>query len=150
MILSRSLPLIAAVILLSTPAMAQTTPFEMPQAEPAPEAPEAGEDDSITSLFENFFREAAPHIEGLFGALEGTAQELAPALSEVGDLIDDIGNYQRPERLPNGDIVIRRRPDAPPPPPTAEIERLVPDAPPDTPRTAPRVPEIPPGPEIAL
>ena len=31
-------------------------------------------------------------------------------------LMDDAKNYQAPERLENGDILIRRRADAPPPP----------------------------------
>jgi hypothetical protein len=38
-------------------------------------------------------------------------------------LMDDIGNYQPPERLPNGDILIRRKPDRPlPPPAEGEID----------------------------
>ena len=52
-------------------------------------------------------------------------QEISPALRELGGLVDDIENYQRPERLPNGDIILRRRADAPPPPPTDRLERLV-------------------------
>jgi hypothetical protein len=30
-------------------------------------------------------------------------------------MIDDLSAYEMPERLPNGDILIRRRADAPPP-----------------------------------
>ena len=38
-------------------------------------------------------------------------------------VIDDIGNYDMPEFLPNGDIIIRRSPDAPPfTPPATEPE----------------------------
>ena len=71
--------------------------------------------------------------------MEGTLQEISPALRELGGLVDDIENYQRPERLPNGDIILRRRADAPPPPPTDRLERLVPggDA---VPGVAPAVP----------
>jgi len=40
--------------------------------------------------------------------------EMGPALSELAGRIDDIRYYDTPEMLDNGDIVIRRRPDAPP------------------------------------
>ncbi len=46
--------------------------------------------------------------------------DLKPALNEMFRLmenfegIDDPRHYQLPEVLPNGDIIIRRRPDAPP------------------------------------
>ncbi len=41
-------------------------------------------------------------------------EEMLPFLQSLGDLIDDITVYEMPERLPNGDILIRRSPDAPP------------------------------------
>jgi hypothetical protein len=31
----------------------------------------------------------------------------------MGELMDDVTSYELPERLPNGDIIIRRSPDAP-------------------------------------
>ena len=46
--------------------------------------------------------------------------DLKPALDEMFRLmenfegVDDPRHYQLPEVLPNGDIIIRRRPDAPP------------------------------------
>ncbi len=41
-------------------------------------------------------------------------EELLPMLERMGELVDDLSHYELPERLPNGDIVIRRSPDAPP------------------------------------
>lgn len=39
--------------------------------------------------------------------------EMGPKLEELLEHIDDITNYEAPEILPNGDIIIRRKPDAP-------------------------------------
>ncbi len=48
--------------------------------------------------------EARPYFE----------DEVLPFLNRMGELMDDITSYELPERLPNGDIIIRRSPDAPP------------------------------------
>ena len=69
------------------------------------------------------------YSEGLANELSSTADEFRPALNELGGVMDDIANYERPERLPNGDILIRRRADAPPPPPLEELQRLLPQNP---------------------
>jgi hypothetical protein len=41
-------------------------------------------------------------------------EELVPLLERMGELVDDLSHYELPERLPNGDIIIRRSEDAPP------------------------------------
>ena len=41
-------------------------------------------------------------------------EEVVPLLERMGDLVDDLSHYELPERLPNGDIIIRRSEDAPP------------------------------------
>ena len=48
--------------------------------------------------------------------------ELTPMLESLRDKVDDMSNYEKPEVLPNGDIIIRRKPDIPqmPPEPPAE------------------------------
>ena len=56
---------------------------------------------------ENFADEVQP-------ALRAFVDEMGPALAELMNLIDEIGNYEAPEILPNGDIIIRRSPDAGP------------------------------------
>lgn len=51
--------------------------------------------------------------EGMGPAMELFAQEMGPALGAMLEQVDDLRNYQAPEVLPNGDIIIRRKPDAP-------------------------------------
>jgi hypothetical protein len=63
-------------------------------------------------LFEGIMREMAPRLDDM----ARTLQEAEPVLRSLLALVDDLGNYQAPERLPNGDILIRRKPGAPPPP----------------------------------
>ena len=61
-----------------------------------------------------------PLSEELDKAFRGLMEKMKPALDELLDTlevlenIDSIENYERPEILPNGDIIIRRREDAPP------------------------------------
>ena len=60
--------------------------------------------------------------EGARAALEGLMDDIGPLLEDdvlamlgrLGALVDDLSQYQMPERLPNGDILIRRAPNAPP------------------------------------
>jgi hypothetical protein len=52
--------------------------------------------------------------EGARRLLEGLQQDLSPLLQELGDRIEDLNAYEAPEILPNGDILIRRKPDADP------------------------------------
>ncbi|MBJ3762291.1 AAA+ family ATPase [Maribius pontilimi] len=51
-------------------------------------------------------------LRGLMGEVEPQMQEMAEALKEWnfnGIGIDDLGQYHPPEKLPNGDIIIRRK-----------------------------------------
>ncbi len=41
---------------------------------------------------------------------ENWVDELGPLLNSLRDKIDDLGEYEPPEVLPNGDIIIRRKP----------------------------------------
>lgn len=65
--------------------------------------------------------EAQPTIDDLQGMLEEVMPKLrdltaesAAALAALLDKVDDFQHYQAPEFLENGDILIRRRDDAPP------------------------------------
>jgi hypothetical protein len=63
-------------------------------------------------------RDYADQIEP---AMQAFADRMGPALIKLLAFVDDIGNYDMPEFMPNGDIIIRRSPDAPPfTPPVAE------------------------------
>ena len=65
---------------------------------------------------EGTFRELLDRMEPQLKELQ---KEMQPALDEAMRLfdrlsvMDDPRHYQLPEVLPNGDIIIRRRPDAP-------------------------------------
>ncbi len=92
-------PALTALLLsaaLTLPAAAQDTP--------APEAnPELSEGFSLLS-------------EGARMILRGLQSEMAPMIEALGDVIEDVNAYELPERLPNGDILIRRKADRPWPP----------------------------------
>ena len=64
--------------------------------------------------------EDRPLSEQLDEVFRSLMEQMKPALDELLETlevlegIDSIEHYQRPEILPNGDIIIRRREDAPP------------------------------------
>jgi len=71
-------------------------------------------------LFRGIISEIDPAVEEfsdlaqeLQPALEMLATEFGPAMAELFQTLDDIRYYEPPEVLPNGDIIIRRSPDAP-------------------------------------
>lgn len=88
--------------------------------------------------------EGGPNANDLTQDLSGALRQMGPVLRDLATQVDDVRNYQAPERLPNGDILIRRREGAPPPPPMGET--LQPDD------DAPKTPPVPPSdqPQIAL
>ncbi|CAM3166843.1 hypothetical protein SAMN04488021_1354 [Paracoccus aminovorans] len=136
----RNLPhlILAAALLAGVPAAAQD--YEPPQAdEPAPDGTPG---DSLEGGIENFMRNllnrAEPHLDRLGRDLGDTLGSVTPVLKDIGELMDDVRNYQAPERLENGDILIRRRPDAPPPPPVGNaLREMLRPAPEDDPRLNP-------------
>lgn len=69
-----------------------------------------------------FFKGLGDELEP---AMRDFAEAMEPALARLMELIDDMDAYELPEKLPNGDIIIRRKPDAPETPevvPDGEIE----------------------------
>jgi hypothetical protein len=71
-------------------------------------------------LFRGIFAEMEPAIddfselaEELQPALDMLASEMGPAFLDLIQTLDSVRYYERPEILPNGDIIIRRSPDAP-------------------------------------
>ncbi|HKL68915.1 hypothetical protein [Salibaculum sp.] len=72
-------------------------------------------------MFRGILREMEPAMEDVEGmarkirpALDMLASEMGPALIELMGKLDDVRHYTAPEVLPDGDIIIRRREDAPP------------------------------------
>jgi hypothetical protein len=62
-------------------------------------------------LLEGLMDEMRPMLDGMQPFLE---EEVMPMLNRLGEIVDDLSHYDLPERLPNGDIILRRSPDAPP------------------------------------
>ena len=143
---------LAALLLAPLPAQAQT-PYEPPMAdEPRQQQDEDPADligRGMGMLFDKLWSEAGPDLNRLGEDMSGTLSRLAPVLKDLAVLVDDLGNYEKPQRLENGDIVIPRKPGAPPPPPIGENLRSFTD-PGDTPRDQPSVPRDPEAPEIEL
>ena len=87
-------------------------------------------DGSITEGFDLFSEGTRMILEGLVEELQPMLdearpllrEEVAPILEGLSALIDDLAMYELPERLPNGDIIIRRRPDAPPAPESGDTD----------------------------
>ena len=53
--------------------------------------------------------EIAPQLEQLRPRIEGLGEEIGPMIAGLLELIDEIDAYHPPERLPNGDIILRRK-----------------------------------------
>ncbi|GAA6174739.1 hypothetical protein NBRC116593_06580 [Sulfitobacter pacificus] len=80
-------------------------------------------------FLEGILKEMEPAMEDLQGladdmgpALQQFADEMGPKLSELMSEIEDWSVYQPPEVLPNGDIIIRRKPEHPMTPPETPTE----------------------------
>lgn len=100
--------LISLALVAPLPLAAQeAAPAEPPaEAEDGPSLMERG----LSLFFEGFRKELEPALEGMGQALG----EMQPAIDELMGMIDSMTYYQMPEMLENGDIIIRRKPDAPP------------------------------------
>ncbi len=74
-------------------------------------------------FFRGLTQEMAPALEDLqelmgeIGPSVGQfLSQMGPALAEISDQIEDWSAYEMPEILPNGDIIIRKKPVIAPPP----------------------------------
>ena len=104
----------AVVALLATPLSAQS------ESTPDTDAPESSKsliEEGVRLFFEGLLKEAHPAIrdmrelaEKLGPQLRSFAEEMGPALAEILRDVEDLSVYEAPEMLPNGDIIIRRKP----------------------------------------
>ena len=99
----KNIVLAMALCLSPLPAFAQST-------EAAP--PAADVDEGVSLMQEG----AKLLFRGLMGQMEPTLKDMTTALGEVEPklrellaMVDDIRNYHAPEKLENGDIIIRRK-----------------------------------------
>jgi hypothetical protein len=119
-------PAALCLALLSAPAIAQEAPEE-------PGFLERG----LGAIMGQLWGEEDPDaVSPLAQDLAGALRQMGPVLQDLAAQVDDIRNYQAPERLPNGDILIRRRDDAPAPPSLGETLRPDEDPATDQPQIA--------------
>ncbi len=102
-------------------ALALATPLAAAAEEPPkPEQPGKGTslmEEGAKLLLRGLMAEMEPALDDMAKALEEARpyfEDLGPQLTELVRLMGDFRNYEAPVVLPNGDILIRRRPDAPP------------------------------------
>lgn len=92
-------------------------------------APAGAQDnaDEGLSLMEEGAKMIMRHLMDEMGStmedLDNLSEQMAPALQELQQMINDLSAYEMPEMLPNGDIIIRRKtPLEVVPPSVEEIE----------------------------
>lgn len=112
--MKHSAPLLFAAFLVAAPAVANEDLDEgMNLLEEGAKLFMRGLMDEMEPALEDFALELEPALREFGG-------NIGPVFSELMRLIDDIGAYEMPEILPNGDIIIRRKPDMPMPLPGTE------------------------------
>lgn len=92
-------PVILALMLLPVPALAQTPPPS--DADKGLSLMQQGAE----LLFNHMMGQVEPSLQDMALAL----REAQPKLMEILGMMDDLKNYHAPEKLPNGDIILRRK-----------------------------------------
>lgn len=78
----------------------------------AQDAPSGDVDEGFSLLQEGaklLFRGLMDDMEPALDDMGRALRDLEPGLRDLMALVGDLGNYHPPERLPNGDILIRRK-----------------------------------------
>lgn len=85
------------------------------------EDPKSDIQQGLELFFEGLKDELAPALDEFQGmarqfgpSLQSFFEEMGPALAEMMTDVKDWSRYEMPEMLPNGDIIIRRKPDPEP------------------------------------
>ena len=100
---------VCVVTLLATPVVAQS--------EDEPSLMEQGMElfmEGLRQEMEPALRQFEDFADQLEPQMREWADQIGPVLADLMSKIDDINAYEAPEILPNGDIMIRHKPDAPP------------------------------------
>lgn len=117
--------------------LALCLPLSPALAQEAPPPPSGDVEEGVDLLEEGaklLLRGLLSEMEPALDEMERALTEMEPAVRELIALIGDMRNYEAPEKLSNGDIIIRRKvplapaPDGPPglspdvPGPNGEID----------------------------
>jgi hypothetical protein len=116
-------PLALSIAVLAAPLRAE---------EPPQDAPAEGRslmEQGMELFFEGLRDEMSPALRDLrdlageYGPqMRSFFQQMGPALGDLMSKVDDWSRYELPEVLPNGDVIIRRKADAPPYEPTPDTD----------------------------
>ncbi len=91
------------------------TPLAADSSETSPSNPELAEGvEMLSEGFRKMFR-------GLMDELEPAGEAAEQGWNDLVDWLGDLSAYEAPEQLPNGDIIIRRKPDAELPEPHTDL-----------------------------
>ena len=71
-------------------------------------------------LFRHMLRRMKPALDDAQNDLGQTLKDMGPALDGLADYVGDLSLYHRPEVLPNGDVLIRRKVPLPARPPARQ------------------------------
>ncbi len=100
-----------ALLIAAAPVQAQDTPAPPPSSDDGWSLME----DGAKLLLDGLMTEMAPALDEMGRALseiEPALREMQPALRDLIAMLGDIRYYKAPEKLPNGDIIIRRKSEA--------------------------------------
>ncbi|UWP97032.1 hypothetical protein K3X48_03245 [Aliiroseovarius crassostreae] len=120
--------LLAGLVALSSPGLAETGQPQSPQPSPplSPEGDPKLEDGAemmsrgLQMLLDGLAQEMSPMRDGLAeGMAENWARQLHEGWQDLMAEMGDLSAYHPPEVLPNGDIILRRKLPQPPVPPEA-------------------------------
>ena len=115
--MTRIAPALVALMLAAAPA----------GAEDPPASPEEGFsllEEGARIILRSLIDEMEPALKDMHKGLGDAMEEIGPMLGQLVEMIGDVRNYEAPEMLPNGDIIIRRKSPAESlaAPPGAEID----------------------------
>ncbi|MBT0956027.1 hypothetical protein IV417_01390 [Alphaproteobacteria bacterium KMM 3653] len=98
--------LCASAFLLAVPAPAQEAPSDIDEGVNLVE-------EGMKLFFRGLSKEIEPALEDFANeiepALRGLVEEMGPTMEELAGLIGEMDQYHAPEKLPNGDIILRRK-----------------------------------------
>jgi hypothetical protein len=101
----------------------------LPVSGAAQEAPPRDPPSELSEGFDLLGEGARLLFRGLMAEMEPALQEMGeqlramePMLRSLAEMIGDIRNYEAPEKLPNGDIILRRKTDPALAAPDGDIE----------------------------
>lgn len=106
--------LTAVMISLATAPLAQdnpdaTAPETVPETEPETDRGLSLIEEGAKILLDQFFRKAEPAMKDMQDGLAQIMQDYGPVLKDLAAMAGDLHNYHAPEKLPNGDIILRRK-----------------------------------------